>query len=80
MATFTFYFGLRLVQKLYGMTDHLSKTQKEKMSALSGKNLSELTIKTIQGIRNDKDFLFFFEAAKKGASKIKMIEEPTLPR
>ena len=81
MTTFTFYFGLRLGQKLYGMTDNLSKTlQKEKMSALSGKNLSELTIKTIQRMRNDKDFLLFFEAVKKGASKIEMIEEPTLPR
>ena len=81
MTTFTFYFGLRLGQKLYGMTANLSKTlQKEKMSALSGKNLSELTIKTIQRMRNDKDFLLFFEAVKKGASKIEMIEEPTLPR
>ena len=81
MTTFIFYFGLRLGQKLYGMTDNLSKTlQKEKMLALSGKNLSKLTIKTIQRMRNDKDFLLFFEAVKKGASKIEMIEEPTLPR
>ena len=81
MTTFTFYFGLRLGRKLYGKTDNLSKTlQKEKISALSGKNLSELTIKTIQRMRNDKDFLLFFEAVKKGASKIEMIEEPTLPR
>ena len=62
------------------MTD-LSKTlKKEKMSTLSGKNLSELTIKTIQGMKNGKDFLLFFEAVKKGASKIKMIEEPALPQ
>ena len=81
MTTFTYYFGLRLGQKLYGMTDNLSKIfQKEKMSALSGKNLSELTIKTIQRMRNNKDFLLLFEAVKKVASKIEMIEEPTLPR
>ena len=80
MTTFTFYFGLRLGQKLYDMTDNLSKIlQKEKMSALTGKNLSEVTIKTIQRMRNDKDFLFF-EAVKKSAAKIEMIEEPTLPR
>ena len=81
MTTLTFYFGLRLGQKLYGVSDNLSKTlQKEKISALSGKNRSELTIKTIQSMRNDKDFLLFFEAVKKGASKIDMTEEPTLPR
>ena len=60
-SPFISVFGLRLGQKLYGMTDNLSKTlQKEKMSALSGKNLSELTIKTIQRMRNDKDFFLFF--------------------
>ena len=81
MTTFTFYFGLRLGQKLYGMTGNLSKTfQKEKMSALSAKNLSELSNKTIQRMRNDKVFLLFLEAVKKGASKIKMIEKPTLSR
>ena len=81
MITFTFYFGLPLSQKLYGMIDNLSKTlQKEKMSALSEKNLSELTIKTTQKMRNDKDFILFFKAIKKGASKIEMIEQPTLPR
>ena len=29
-------------------------------------------------MRNEKDFFLFFEAVKKGASKIEMIEEPTL--
>ena len=50
ITTFTFYFGLRLGQKLYGMTDNLSKTlKKEKILALSGKNLSELiTIKRMR--------------------------------
>ena len=67
MTTFTFCFGLRLGQKLYGMTDNLLKTlQKEKMWGLSRKNLSELTIKIIQRMRNDKDFLLFFDAVKKG--------------
>ena len=81
MTIFTFYFGLWLGQKLYGMTDNLSKVlQKEKISVLSGKNLSELTIKTMQRMRNDKDFLLLFDAVKKSASKIEMIEEPRLPR
>ena len=50
------------------------------MPAHSGKNLFEFTIKTIQRMRNEKDFLLFFKAVKKGASKIEMIEKPTLPR
>ena len=81
MTTFTFYFGLRLGQKLSGMTYNLSKTlQMEKLSPLSGKKLSELTIKTMQRMGNDKDFLLFFEAVKKDANKVEMIYEPTLTR
>jgi len=54
MTTLSFFFGLHLGQKLYGMTDNLSKTlQKEKMSAVSGKNLADLTLETLRGIRND---------------------------
>ena len=63
------------------MTDNLSNTlQKEKMLAFGRKNLSTLIIKTIQRMRNHKDFLLFSEAVKKGASKIEMIENPALPR
>lgn len=81
MTSFSFYFGLRLGQILFGMTDNLSKTlQKEKMSALSGINLSELTIKTLQGMRSEENFLSFFEVVKKGASKIDSLKEPSLPR
>ena len=48
ITTFTFYFGLRLGQKWYGMTDNLLKTlQIERMPAHCGKNLFEFTIKII---------------------------------
>ena len=61
MTTLTLYFGLRLGPKLDGITDNLLKTLPEgKVSALSRKNLSELTIKTIQRMRNGKDFPLVF--------------------
>ena len=54
MESFFFYFGLNLGSKLYAHTDNLSKTlQKEKISAVSGKELADLTIKTMQGMRQD---------------------------
>ena len=58
MKSFSFYFGLNLGRKLYAHTDNLSKTlQKEKMSAISGKELADLTIKTMHGMRNDRDLI-----------------------
>jgi len=72
MTTFSFFFGLHLGQKLYDMTDNLSKTlQKEKMSAVSGKTLADLTLETLRGIRNDNDFLRFYDTVNKLGGKIK---------
>ena len=65
----------------YDMTDNLFETlQKEKMSAVSGKNLANLTINTSKNMRNNDYFLFFFEKANKTASKINRIEYMILPR
>ena len=49
MKLFTFYFGLNLSKSLYLITDNLSKTlQKEKMSAIGGKELAGFTVKTLK--------------------------------
>ena len=49
IKSFTFYFGLHLSKKLYGITDSLSKTfQKKKMSAARGRNLAGLNINTLK--------------------------------
>ena len=50
------------------ISDNLSKTlQKESMSALSGLHLAELTVKTYQKMRLDKEAgLFFKTLSKKG--------------
>ena len=81
MESFSFYFGLNLGRKLYAHTDNLSKTlQKEKMSAISDKELADLTIKTMQGMRNDRDFDLFYETVTKSASSIDFVSTPTAPR
>ena len=81
MESFKFYFGLMLSQRLYSITDNLSKTlQKEKMSALKGKELADLTVKTFEGMRNERDFNLFYEKTKSSASKIEAVSTPTVPR
>lgn len=50
---------------------NLTKTlPEEQMSAVSRQNLANLTIHTLKNVRNNGDFLFFFEMAKRAASKI----------
>ena len=50
------------------------------MSAISGKELADLTIKTMQGMRNDRDFDLFYETVTKSASSIYFVSTPTAPR
>ena len=57
MESFKFYFGFQLDHKLYAYIDNLSKTlQQEKMSAIKGKSLADLTVQTLEGICNDCDY------------------------
>ena len=47
MCDFQFCYGLNLGQRLFPISDNLSKTlQKESMSTLSGLHLAELTVQT----------------------------------
>ena len=81
MKSFRFYFGLSLSQRLYAITDNLSKTlQQERMSALRGKELADLTVKTLENMRNERDFSLLYEKIKLSASKIEPISPPTLTR
>ena len=43
------------------------------MSAVKRKDLVDLTVKTLQDTRDDRDYKLFYEAAKKSASIIKDI-------
>ena len=49
MCEFHFFYGLNLSQRLFSVSDSLSKIlQKESMSVLSGLHLAELTVQTYQ--------------------------------
>ena len=56
---------------MHPITDNLSKTlQKEKMSALGGKEIADLTITTLENMRNERDFKLLYEKIKQSAIKI----------
>ena len=81
MQKFSFYFGLSNSHRLYSLTDNLSKMlQKEKMSAVSGQRLVDLTIKTWEGMHSDENFKMFFDTVVKKAQKHPSIGAPSLPR
>lgn len=81
MKLFKFYFGLILSQRLYAITDNLSKTlQQERMSALRGKELADLIVQTLENMRNERDFSLLYEKIKLSASKIEAISPPALTR
>ena len=81
MEFFKFYFGFQLGWKLYVHTDNLSKNlQQEKMSAIKGKSLADLTAKTLEDIHNDHDYNLFYESVEKSAAKIKAVSKLTLTR
>ena len=57
MKTFVFFFGLCLGQRLYSLTDNLSKAlQNKNLSAVSGHRLALLTRETLISMRNEESF------------------------
>ena len=81
LESFSFFFGLNLGQKLYAHTYNLSRTLKqEKVSAVKGKELADLIVKTLQAIRNEHDINLFYKIVKTSASIIKDISMPAVPR
>lgn len=80
MSTFHFFFGLCLGQRLFSITDNLSKAlQSEKLSAVSSQNMASLTLKTLQNMRTQEDFELFFNLVTKQAEKLP-VDEPHLKR
>ena len=75
------FFGLSLGQKLYGLTDNLSKIlQKMKLSAISGQRLASQSIKMSEKMRSDRDFDLFYELISKKALAISGNGKPEFPR
>ena len=50
------------------------------MSAIGGKELTGLTVKTLKNMRNDRDFKLFYEKIETSASKIDEVSTTMLPR
>lgn len=81
MKTFHFYFGLHISQRLFAHTDNLSKSlQAKKLSATTGQNLADLTVKTLQSLRNEESFNAFYDVVLIKANEIESLSEPVLPR
>lgn len=57
MNSFRFFFGLQLSQVILRHTDKLSATlQNPALSSVEGQEIASLTVKTLQGMRSDKDY------------------------
>ena len=81
MKSFSFFFGLCLGQRLFSLTDNLSKTlQKENMSAVSGHRLAMLTKKTLEGMRTGENFKLFYDTVSKKATQKSQVATPSQPR
>ena len=81
MCEFQFYYILCLSQRLFAISDNLSKTlQSESMSALSGFHLAELTVQTFEKMRSDERARLFFDTVSKKALAYPFILKPALPR
>ena len=77
MKLFTFYFGLNLSKSLYLITDNLSKTlQKEKMSAIGGKEFAGLTVKILKNMRNILILNYFTKRSKRQPVKSMKYQQP----
>ena len=80
MSTFHLVFGLCVGQRLFLITDNLSKAlQSEKLPVVSSQNMASLTLKTLQNIRTQEDFELFFNLVTKQAEKLP-VDEPHLKR
>ena len=80
METFEYIFGAYLGELILGHSDNLSKTlQKQDLSAVDGRHIARATVKTLQGIRSDKDFDLFWEKILTHAKRLGVCD-PTLPR
>ena len=57
-----FCFGLSLSQNLYVITNNLSKTlRQEKISVLRVNGLADVTVQTLENMRNEHDFSLLYK-------------------
>ena len=79
METFDFFFGVTLGELILRQSDNLSRTlQKSTISASEGQCVADMTVRTLQSIRNDSNFDLFWEKTTQDANKAGTTE-PSLP-
>ena len=77
MKLFKSHFGLNLKQHLHTIMGTLSKTsQLKKMSAHRGTELADLTVQTLENLRNEHDFSLLYKTFQASASEIEAILPP----
>ena len=80
MEKFDFFFGLSLGARILKHADALSTTlQMKDLSACKAQEIADMTVKTLDSIRNDDPFHLFWQrvVAESGS---KGLNEPQLPR
>ena len=81
MESFSFSFGLKLGTLLSSHMDTLSKTlQSEKMSAVGGNRLANLTFDVIEGLRKDENFNMLHDNYLNAVKKFPFVKEAVLKR
>ena len=81
VAKFSFFFGLNHNQKLFSITDNLSRAlQERKMCAISGKRMAQPMLATFESIRSEEAVDLRYVSIQKKAEMYCMVEEPKLGR
>ena len=80
MKSFDFFFGLMLGEFILKHSDNLSKTlQTMEISAAEAQKVAEMTVCTLQSVRNAEMFELFWTKVTKMASDVN-VNDPVLPR
>lgn len=80
METFHYFFGVCIGERILKHADNLSKTlQSSTISSAEGQRVAELTITTLEKMRDGEQYHLFWELIRKKASALQ-VGEPVLPR
>lgn len=80
MLHYDMLFGILLSKKILKNTDNLSRTlQKQAKSAAEGQAVTELTVRTLKGMRTEESFALFFDLVDR-FRELNGTDPPVLPR
>lgn len=80
MRTFRLLFGVKLGELILRHTDNLSRTlQPKSLSASEGQEIAQLTVKTLESLRNDETFNLFWKQVEMHGATFD-VDNPVLPR